>query len=65
MGRTSARAMQIAVLSSAMCGLLQSLPDQPLKSQLIDLAAMCEAEATELVSELEFERVEPSGIKAA
>ena len=65
MRESGARAMRIAVLSSAICGILQGLPDQPFKAQLLDLASKCEQEADALGAELEFEEGEPSGIRAA
>ena len=61
------RAMRIAILAGALGSLVQLLPEQPLREQLIDLATQIETEADNEAASREFsdDVVTVSGIRAA
>lgn len=61
------RAMNVALMAGALAALVQLLPDQSMREQILDMAAAVEAEADVLAEELEFsdELLTSPGIKAA
>lgn len=60
MRKLATMARRIAVISGALADTLESLPDQSLKRQLIELAALCECEADELQTLLELDEESPT-----
>lgn len=48
------RAMRVAVLAGALATLVGEIPDLVMREQIVDIAAMLEAEADALVAEIEF-----------
>lgn len=61
------RAMRLAVLVGAISSMVQALPDQQFREQLVELAARAELEADELLSEFDLsdELLSVAGLKSA